>query len=91
MKGSKAVDFGCGAGRSTRFLKKLGFQVIGIDISQDMLNIARVLDIQGDYQSVTNGNYSHLGIESFDFVQSIFTFDNIPGWENRTSNTIFTA
>jgi len=84
VKGSKAVDFGCGAGRSTRFLKKLGFQVIGIDISQDMLNIARGLDIQGDYQLVTNANYSHLGVESFDFVQSIFTFDNIPGWENRT-------
>jgi ubiquinone/menaquinone biosynthesis C-methylase UbiE len=84
VKGSKAVDFGCGAGRSTRFLKKLGFQAIGIDISQDMLNRARDLDTQGDYQLVNNANYSHLGIESYDFVQSIFTFDNIPGWENRT-------
>ena len=84
VKGNKAVDFGCGAGRSTRFLKKLGFHVIGIDISQDMLNIARELDRQGDYQLVNNAQYSHLGNGSFDLVQSIFTFDNIPGWENRT-------
>lgn len=84
VKGNKAVDFGCGAGRSTRFLKKLGFHVIGIDISNDMLNIAKELDPQGDYQLVENAEYSHLGKGSFDLVQSIFTFDNIPGWENRS-------
>lgn len=84
VKGNKAVDFGCGAGRSTRFLKKLGFDVIGIDISADMLNKARELDPQGDYQIVENGEYNHLGDGSFDLVQSIFTFDNIPGWANRT-------
>ncbi len=84
VKGSKAVDFGCGAGRSTRFLKKLGFDVIGIDISEDMLNKAWELDPQGDYQIVEDGEYSHLGEGSFDLVQSIFTFDNIPGWANRT-------
>jgi len=84
VKGERAVDFGCGSGRSTRFLKQLGFDVIGIDISQDMLEIARNIDAAGDYQMVSDGNYAHLGINSFDLVQSIFTFDNIPGWENRT-------
>jgi SAM-dependent methyltransferase len=84
VNGSKAIDFGCGAGRSTRFLKKLGFQAIGIDISHDMLDRARELDTQGDYQLVNNAHYSHLGVERYDLVQSIFTFDNIPGWENRT-------
>jgi ubiquinone/menaquinone biosynthesis C-methylase UbiE len=85
VTGNKAIDFGCGTGRSTRFLKKLGFDVIGIDISQDMLNIAKDLDISGDYQIVFNGKYSHLGVNKYDLVQSIFTFDNIPGWENRTN------
>jgi len=84
VKGSKAVDFGCGAGRSTRFLKGLGFQVIGIDVSEDMLNRARELDVQGAYRLMKNASYSHLGVGNFDLVQSIFTFDNIPGWENRT-------
>ena len=84
VKGKKAIDFGCGTGRSTRFLKQFGFEVIGIDIAQDMLDIAKKLDIIGDYQLVINGKYSHLGVEQFDLIQSIFTFDNIPGWENRT-------
>lgn len=85
VTGKKAVDFGCGTGRSTRFLKNLGFKVTGIDISPDMLDIARQLDKSDDYQLVTNGQYSHLGENQYDLVQSIFTFDNIPGWENRTN------
>lgn len=84
VTGNQSVDFGCGTGRSTRFLKRLGFDVTGIDISEDMLAIAKNLDPSGDYQLVSNGNYYHLGIKNFDLIQSIFTFDNIPGWENRT-------
>ena len=37
VKGTQALDYGCGPGRSTRFLKSLGFDVIGVDISSDML------------------------------------------------------
>lgn len=85
VSGKKAIDFGCGTGRSTRFLKKLGFDVTGLDISPDMLNIAKDLDKSGDYQIVSNGQYNHLGVNKYDLVQSIFTFDNIPGWENRTN------
>lgn len=85
VDGKKAIDFGCGTGRSTRFLKKLGLHAIGVDISKDMLQIAMESDKSGDYQIVSNGNYGHLGISQFDLVQSIFTFDNIPGWENRTN------
>ena len=32
VRGRKAVDFGCGAGRSTRFLRMLGFDAVGVDI-----------------------------------------------------------
>jgi ubiquinone/menaquinone biosynthesis C-methylase UbiE len=85
VKGKKAVDFGCGTGRSTRFLKNLGFEVTGIDISGDMLEIAKKYDSSGNYQLVSNGCYSHLGVNEYDLVQSIFTFDNIPGWDNRTN------
>ena len=83
VKGKKAIDFGCGTGRSARFIKNLGFNVTGIDISSDMIAIARYKDPEGNYSLVTNGQYSHLGKGAFDLVQAIFTFDNIPGWENR--------
>ena len=56
--GNLAIDFGCGTGRSTRFLKQLGFNVIGIDISKEMLSIAKSIDNTGDYFIVENGKYS---------------------------------
>ena len=37
ITGSDALDFGCGTGRSTRFLKRLGFRTTGIDISREMV------------------------------------------------------
>lgn len=83
VKGNKALDFGCGTGRSVRFLKKLDFDVTGVDISSDMLGYAKELDPMGTYLLVSNGSYSHLGVGCYDLIQSIFTFDNIPGWENR--------
>jgi ubiquinone/menaquinone biosynthesis C-methylase UbiE len=83
IKGIKAIDFGCGTGRSTRFLKKMGYDVTGIDISENMIEFARLKDPDGSYQLVENARYEHLGNGKYDLVQSIFTFDNIPGWENR--------
>jgi len=41
IKGVKALDFGCGAGRSSRLLKEHGLNVIGVDTSVDMINQAR--------------------------------------------------
>ncbi len=77
--GSRALDFGCGTGRSTRFLRKLGFHVTGVDVSEDMLRIARSVDPSGDYRLVPGDNFGELDAGSFDLVLSAFTFDNIPG------------
>lgn len=77
----RALDFGCGTGRSTRFLKRHGFEAVGIDISPDMLARARQNDPEGDYRLVDDGNLGALASAeaSFDLVLSMFTFDNIPG------------
>ena len=40
LKG-RSLDFGCGAGRSTRFLKSLGFDVVGVDKNLSMLKQAQ--------------------------------------------------
>lgn len=42
VQGTMALDFGCGTGRSTRFLRSLGFDVVGVDISQPMLSFDNV-------------------------------------------------
>jgi len=78
MAGTRALDFGCGTGRSTRFLRKLGFLVTGVDISEDMLRIARATDPSGDYRLVPGDNFNQFAVASFDLVLSAFTFDNIP-------------
>ena len=77
--GTKALDFGCGTGRSTRVLRALGFNVCGADISEDMLRNARALDPGGDYRLVPSGDLSQFATEDFDLIVSLFTFDNIPG------------
>ena len=78
VTGTKALDFGCGTGRSTRFLRKLGFNVTGVDISEDMLRVARTLDPSGDYRIVPGDNLTEFAPETFDMIVSLFTFDNIP-------------
>jgi SAM-dependent methyltransferase len=83
VTGKEAVDFGCGTGRSTRFLKQLGFCTTGIDISSEMIEIAQKLDPSGIYQVVNDGSYKHIGTGKYDLIQSVFTFDNIPGWDTR--------
>jgi ubiquinone/menaquinone biosynthesis C-methylase UbiE len=78
VHGFKAIDFGCGTGRSSRFLQKLGFTTIGIDISEKMIQRAKKTDPAGDYRLIKDGDFSQLTADSFDLVLSAFTFDNIP-------------
>ena len=52
VRGARALDFGCGTGRSTRLLQKFGLEVTGVDIAEDMLQIARDRDPAGDYRLV---------------------------------------
>ncbi len=83
VKGRKAIDFGCGTGRSTRFLQKLGFDAIGIDISEDMIKKAREIDPEGDYRLINDDDFSQLQKNTCDLVLSAFTFDNIPTMEKK--------
>ncbi len=82
--GSRALDFGCGTGRSTRFLRDLGFVTVGVDIAAAMLERARELDPEGDYRLVPEGELPGIEKASFDLVFCSFTFDNIPGRQTRT-------
>jgi len=83
VRGKKALDFGCGAGRSTRFLCRQGFEVVGVDIAPPMLARAREADPQGDYRLVPEGDLSGLEKAAFDLILSAFTFDNVPTMEKK--------
>ena len=79
VTGTSAIDFGCGTGRSARFVRGLGFGVVGVDISPEMIAKARQLDPGGDYRLIQDDDLSGLEAGTFDLVLSLFTFDNIPG------------
>lgn len=83
--GPRALDFGCGAGRSTRFLQGLGYDATGVDISEQMLSRARERDPAGTYLHIEDGDFGALPHGAFDLVFSAFAFDNIPGREHRAA------
>lgn len=83
VQGGNALDFGCGTGRSTRFLHRLGFQTLGVDISEEMVQIAKKLDPPGTYRVIRDGDFRSCVPDSYDLVLSAFTFDNIPTLEKK--------
>ena len=83
INGTRAIDFGCGTGRSTRFLRQHGFDVVGVDISEDMTKRARDRDPDGDYRLIEDGDFGQFEKNAYDLVLSAFTFDNIPTMERK--------
>jgi len=83
VRGMRAVDFGCGTGRSTRFLRRLGFDVVGVDVSEPMLALARGSDPGGEYRLIEDGALGGLTSGTYDLVLSAFTFDNIASMERK--------
>lgn len=81
VSGQRALDFGCGTGRSTRLLRSIGYTVTGVDISEFIIRSARKKDPSGEYLLLEDGNLNQLSAGSFDLTLAAFPFDNIPGSE----------
>ena len=72
--GTRALDAACGTGRVTLLLKKLGFTVIGCDISASMMNVARrKVDENGHAPSFvqTDARFLPYRDSSFDIVSCV--------------------
>ncbi len=76
--GLKALDFGCGIGRSSRILKETGFDVTGVDISIDLLNEATSKKDDINYQLIQKNEYdfSKTG-KNFDLIMLSFVLMEI--------------
>jgi ubiquinone/menaquinone biosynthesis C-methylase UbiE len=49
-KGAKILDVGCGPGNFTNYLQKKGFNIEGIDLSREMIKIAKLKNPQGHFK-----------------------------------------
>ena len=78
VAGTRALDFGCGTGRSSRLLRSYGYEVLGVDISGSMIRNAKQADSGGNYLLISSDNFNQLASERFDLILASFPFDNIP-------------
>lgn len=77
VQGKKALDHGSGAGRSSRLLKSLGFETIGVDTSSDMVEQARLRNPEARYEVIESGKFP-LEDKSVDLVLSSIVFMEFP-------------
>lgn len=74
--GAVTLDYGCGAGKSTLYLKSLGLKVDGVDINETMLNHATAADPEGDYKLIKSAR-TPVEDEHYDLVFSSWVFMEI--------------
>jgi 2-polyprenyl-3-methyl-5-hydroxy-6-metoxy-1,4-benzoquinol methylase len=77
----KVLDFGCGAGRVTRALAKAFGAVYGIDISGEMVGLARQALAAASNVHLYQSNGTNLDVlagELFDFAFAFSVFHHIP-------------
>jgi SAM-dependent methyltransferase len=76
----RALDFGCGAGRLSQALAEHADEVVGVDVSPPMLEVARGLDDTGRCTFVLNESQDlgQFPAESFDLVYSELVLQHLP-------------
>ena len=81
LKPGRALDFGCGVGRLTQSLGDHFQEVVGLDISEPMVELARQHNRHGGrcrYVVNTRDDLELFEDDSFDFIYSNITLQHIP-------------
>ena len=73
-RNAKILDIGCGLGRTTQPLADMGFEVIGIDVSEAMINKARAKFPTIDFR-IGDACDLQFGDEAFEYA--LFSFNGI--------------
>lgn len=73
-----ALDFGCGVGRITQALTAHFDRVVGLDISETMIDQAVALNRVGERCRYVCGRLSDFPDSTFDFVFSVYVIQHIP-------------
>lgn len=88
MSGLKAIDYGCGAGRSTRYLKSIGIQEVhGFDISAEMIHQAKGFDPNGNYQLISS---ARLPVDEASYDMAFMSFVTVAIDQKSEITRVFT-
>ena len=74
----RALDFGCGIGRLTRALASRFQQVVGLDISQSMIDQAIPLGLTNCSFLVNDSSSLPFDADQFDFIYTAIVLQHVP-------------
>ena len=78
LKGKNILDYGCGPGKFSKYLARLGACVAAVDISNKMIELARIKAPNSiDYRAIRSGDLSFLENDSIDSAVVCFVFCSI--------------
>lgn len=72
--GRRVLDLGCGAGRTTHFLHEMGADVVGVDISRNLIRSARQRAPHIDFRI---GDAESLDFDDASFDAVLFSFNGL--------------
>ncbi len=82
VENQRIVDVGCGGGILSEALAKLGGDVVGIDLSQDLIEIADLHSLESqleiDYQKTSAESLAKNSPETFDCVTCMEMLEHVP-------------
>lgn len=82
IENQRIVDVGCGGGILSEALAKLGGSVVGIDMSQDLIEIADLHSLESqleiDYQKTSAESLAKNSSETFDCVTCMEMLEHVP-------------
>jgi 2-polyprenyl-6-hydroxyphenyl methylase/3-demethylubiquinone-9 3-methyltransferase len=82
IAGSRIVDVGCGGGILTEGLAKHGADALGIDLSEDLIDIADLHGLESGvtahYQKISAESLAEQQSESFDHVTCMEMLEHVP-------------
>jgi SAM-dependent methyltransferase len=76
LRDARCLDVGCGSGRWSRLLAARGAQVVGIDPTAAMLDVARRLAPAVDFRAMS-ATHIDFPAESFDFVLTVTVIQHL--------------